>query len=140
MADVHSQQVRSFNMSRIRSSNTKPEMIVRSCLHRMGYRFRLHRKELPGKPDIVLPKHRKIILVHGCFWHGHGCKVGGAKPPSSNESYWADKLRRNAERDERHRAELMNLGWEVHIVWECSTQDREKLTAALSAFLSAEEV
>ena len=113
-------------MSRIRSGDTKPEIVVRSLLHRMGYRFRLHRRDLPGKPDIVLPKHRTVIFVHGCFWHRHrGCKR--CTTPSTNQDYWLEKLKGNAERDRKNKRLLKKLGWKVGIVWECETNDLDQL-------------
>lgn len=112
---------RSWNMSRIRSSNTKPERIVRSLLHRMGYRFRLHRKDLPGRPDIVLPGRRVVILVHGCYWHRHsGCRF--AYTPKSNLAFWQAKFQENVNRDHRQVNHLRELGWEVITVWECETK------------------
>lgn len=116
--DHLSVEKRSWNMSRIRSKDTIPEMHVRSALHRAGYRFRLHVKDLPGKPDIVLPKHKTVIFVHGCFWHRHkGCSR--ATTPSTNQEYWQQKFKRNVERDKREQAELKKLGWKVIVVWEC---------------------
>jgi len=108
---------RSANMSKIRSVNTRPEMVVRSLLHRRGYRFRLHRNDLPGKPDIVLPKHKAIILIHGCFWHGHNCKI--ASSPKSNKEYWTPKILSNRTRDARNLEKLREQGWHVLILWEC---------------------
>lgn len=105
-------------MSRIKSKDTAPEMRVRSALHRAGYRFRLHVKDLPGKPDIVLPKYKTVIFVHGCFWHRHkGCS--NATMPSTNQAFWKEKFKRNVERDKREQAELNKLGWKVLVVWEC---------------------
>src|SRR5262245_49940036 len=121
---------RSYNMSRIRSSNTKPELIVRSLIHRLGYRFRLHRKDLPGRPDIVLSRHGKIVLVHGCFWHCHGCSVGGLGP-KSNRDYWQPKLERNLTRDKENQTKLFEQGWQVFVVWECWTRDLESLEARI---------
>jgi DNA mismatch endonuclease (patch repair protein) len=105
-------------MSRIRSANTKPEVAFRKALHRLGFRYRLHGRKLPGKPDIVLSKHKTVIFVHGCFWHRHsGCKV--ATFPKSNTSFWIDKFTRNVARDTRVAAELRQIGWRVFVVWEC---------------------
>ncbi len=105
-------------MRRVKSKNTKPEVRVRSALHRMGYRFRLHRKDLPGNPDLVLPKHRTAVFVHGCFWHQHpGCRK--ATIPQNNREYWERKLGRNVERDRRSERELDALGWRVVKLWEC---------------------
>jgi DNA mismatch endonuclease (patch repair protein) len=113
---------RSRLMSRIRGKNTKPEMIVRSWLHKHGYRFRLHRKDLPGKPDIVLPKYKTVIFVHGCFWHRHeGCKR--ATIPKSNAKYWQEKFLRNQERDNIALAELYKREWNCLVLWECQIAD-----------------
>jgi DNA mismatch endonuclease (patch repair protein) len=109
---------RSEQMSRIRSKDTKPEMAVRRALHQLGFRFRLHVRELPGCPDIVLPKYKTIIQVKGCFWHGHACR--GGRLPKSNRAYWVPKLLRNRERDCSDERRLRRLGWSVHSVWECS--------------------
>lgn len=122
-------------MSRIGSKNTAPELIVRSLLHSLGYRFRLHRKDLPGKPDIVLPGRRKAIFVHGCYWHGHGCKIG--KLPKSNLDYWKPKIERNKERDREKRLALENEGWSVLEIWQCETKDRDDLAAQLRVFLES---
>jgi len=105
-------------MSKVRGKDTKPEKIVRSLLHVMGYRFRLHRKDLPGKPDIVLPKYKTAIFVHGCFWHGHECKHGQNRP-KSNAAYWKNKIQSNMHRDKINNIELERLGWKVIVVWEC---------------------
>jgi DNA mismatch endonuclease (patch repair protein) len=114
---------RSWNMSRIRGKDTTPERLVRSALHRMGYRFRLHRKDLPGKPDIVLPKHRVVIFVHGCFWHRHPrCRY--STTPKTNRKFWNAKFKTNVERDRRVRRELRKLGWKVVVVWECQVRAR----------------
>lgn len=118
MADVHKKEIRSFNMSRIRSKDTRPELLVRRFLHSKGFRYRLHSKHLPGRPDIVLPRYKAAIFVHGCFWHSHGgCKT--AHIPSSNQDYWINKLNRNMARDAEHQQKLQALGWRVLIVWEC---------------------
>ncbi|WP_082517562.1 very short patch repair endonuclease [Variovorax sp. Root318D1] len=124
---------RSALMSRIRSKDTKPELAVRSILHGLGYRFRLHRKDLPGHPDIVLPRHRKIILVQGCFWHGHTCRR--ASKPKSNESYWSTKISGNKARDARNRIALEQQGWTVLEVWECEVRQAENLLTTLKAFM-----
>ena len=118
--DKISQESRSRNMSRIRSKDTTPELKVRSLLHSMGFRFRLHRRDLPGKPDIVLPRHRKIVLVHGCYWHGHDCKIAGRS--KSNVDYWRPKIDGNRERDKRNGDALRSAGWDVLVVWECETR------------------
>lgn len=127
---------RSENMRRIRSKNTKPEMLVRQLVHRLGYRYRLHRKDLPGSPDLLFPGRRKVIFVHGCFWHVHpdpACR--DSRPPRSNSDYWAPKLARNAERDRNAAARLEALGWDVLIIWECETKCPDKLQTRLVAFL-----
>jgi DNA mismatch endonuclease (patch repair protein) len=117
MVDTLTPERRSWNMSRIRSKNTKPEIMVRSILHRLGYRFSLHRK-LPGRPDIVLPKYRAVIFVHGCFWHRHkGCR--DASKPGTRPEFWQKKFSDNTSRDKRNCAELRKLGWEVIVIWEC---------------------
>jgi len=108
---------RSANMSHIRSKDTKPEMLVRQALHWLGFRFRLHVRDLPGHPDIVLPKHQTIIQVKGCFWHGHTC--GDGRLPKSNRSYWVPKLLKNQERDKSNEQKLRRLGWSVRTLWEC---------------------
>lgn len=109
---------RSWNMSQVRSRNTNPEKLVRSILHSMGYRFSLHRKDLPGRPDIVLPLYRTVIFVHGCFWHQHrGCPK--AKKPGSHSEFWDEKLRSNEKRDKLTRKALRGTGWRVIVVWEC---------------------
>ena len=121
-------------MARIGSKNTAPELVVRRLLHAMGYRFRLHRKDLPGTPDIVLPRFRKVILVHGCFWHAHGCKIG--QPPKSRPEFWEPKLARNRARDEEKCAELHEAGWDVLTLWQCEIKDRTALAERLAAFLA----
>jgi DNA mismatch endonuclease (patch repair protein) len=112
-------------MARIRSSDTAPEVALRRALHAVGLRFRLHRKDLPGKPDIVLPRRNAVILVHGCFWHRHeGCSI--ATTPKSNTSFWADKFERNVARDARVRGKLEELGWRVFVAWECEVASRRR--------------
>lgn len=136
MADVHTPKQRSYNMSRITSKNTKPEMIVRKLVHGMGYRYRLHRKELPGKPDLVFAGRRKIIFVHGCFFHMHDCSYGQVIP-KTNAEFWRNKRISNVERDRKNENELLGKGWAVFIVWECMTKKnrREDLTAILKSYL-----
>ena len=131
--DNRSKESRSQLMARIGSKNTKPEIEVRSLLHRLGYRFRLHRKELPGKPDIVFKRRRKAIFVHGCFWHGHGCRIG--KLPKSNLGFWNEKIERNRRRDVEKRSELERLGWSVDEVWQCEIKDNQTLADRLQKFL-----
>lgn len=128
-------ECRSWNMSRIKSGNTKPERLVRSLLHRMGYRFRLHRKDLPGRPDIVLPKYRRVVLVHGCYWHRHpGCRL--AYTPKSNREFWQAKFNENVRRDERQNRQLSELGWRVVTVWECETREPATLAERLGREIS----
>lgn len=118
MTDRLSRERRSWNMSRIRDRDTEPERLVRSALHRAGYRFRLHCRDLPGRPDIVLPRYRTVVFVHGCFWHRHcGCRLAYA--PKSRTAFWQAKFRSNVERDRRNARELRLLGWKVVTVWEC---------------------
>lgn len=125
---------RSWNMSRIRGVDTKPELLVRSLLHRMGYRFRLHRRDLPGRPDIVLPKYRAVVFVHGCFWHRHrGCRY--AYVPKSRKDFWKRKFARNVERDREVRHLLRKAGWKILVVWECETVDADGLASRLSSAL-----
>jgi DNA mismatch endonuclease, patch repair protein len=134
MTDVHTKSQRSFNMSRIKGKDTKPELIVRSFVHRLGYRFRLHCKNLPGKPDIVLPRHKKIIFVHGCFWHMHNCKKGRVKPATRTQ-FWENKRTGNKERDRWNIRALKKLGWDVLVVWECQVGDGS-FELSVSDFLS----
>lgn len=128
---------RSKLMSRVRTKNTAPELIVRKLLHAMGYRYRLHIKSLPGTPDIVFTKRKKAIFVHGCFWHGHLCKRGSL--PKSNVKFWRTKIEKNTTRDERTRQELETLGWQVLVVWQCETKNSEELSLSLREFLGASE-
>ena len=114
---------RSRNMSAIKSKNTKPEIAVRRLLHSMGYRFRLHRKDLPGSPDIVLPKYKTVIFVHGCFWHRHkNCKY--ASTPKTRQEFWEAKFRENINRDKLNQENLSSKGWKIIIVWECEIKDK----------------
>ena len=114
---------RSRNMSAIKSKNTKPEIKVRKVLHSMGYRFRLHSKDLPGSPDIVLPKYKTVIFVHGCFWHRHeNCKY--ASTPKTRKEFWEAKFRENINRDKKHQENLSSMGWKIIIVWECEIKDK----------------
>ncbi|HML88955.1 MAG TPA: very short patch repair endonuclease [Methylomusa anaerophila] len=124
MADTFDKQKRSSIMSKVHSKDTKPELIVRKLLYSMGYRFRLHRTDLPGKPDIVLPKYHTVIFVHGCFWHGCPSCSHGEKRPQSNVEYWDKKINRNIERDQKNAYLLEGLGWKVLIIWECELKKR----------------
>ncbi len=134
MTDRVSAAERSRMMAKVRNRDTAPEILVRKILHAAGFRFRLYRRDLPGRPDIVLPRHRKVIFVHGCFWHGHDCPRG--KRPTTNMEFWNAKLDKNIARDAAVRAELEKLGWSVLTVWECETKDRVTLTKTLLRFLS----
>lgn len=120
-------------MASIGKKDTTPELVVRKALHRLRYRYRIHRKDLPGTPDIAFPSRRKVIFVHGCFWHAHGCKIG--RPPRSNISFWKPKLDRNKKRDQKKELALKEAGWDVMTVWECETRDMESLAPKLVAFL-----
>lgn len=135
MVDVHTKQQRSYNMSRIKGKDTKPEMVIRSLVHRLGYRFRLHRKDLPGKPDLVLPRHKKVIFVHGCYWHLHNCKYGRVAP-KTNAKFWKDKREGNKERDRKNIAALKKLGWGVLVIWECQIPELVKFKKRLLDFLN----
>lgn len=125
MADIVPADVRSRMMSAIRSRDTKPEMVLRHGLHKAGFRFRLHVRELPGKPDIVFPRYNAILFAHGCFWHGHNCHL--FKLPSTRHDFWQTKIERNQSVDERVTSTLAGLGWRVGIVWECALKGRTRL-------------
>jgi DNA mismatch endonuclease (patch repair protein) len=134
MADHLTAQERSAFMARIRGRDTKPELVVRRLLHALGYRFRLHHKALPGKPDVAFTKRRKAIFVHGCFWHGHdGCAFSHV--PKTRPDYWSAKFQVNRARDARNLADLKSCGWDAVVVWECELRDETELTARLSTFL-----
>ena len=128
MPDVHDKETRSYNMSRIRSKDTKPEMLVRKFLFKAGLRYKLHDKSLPGKPDLVFPKYKTVLFIHGCFWHGHeGCKYFVV--PKTRTEWWLEKIGKNVEKDNRSILELHLLGWSVLIVWECELRpDKRKKT------------
>ncbi len=118
MTDVHSKETRSYNMSQIRDKNTKPELLVRKYLFSNGFRYRVNVKDLPGKPDIVLPKYRTVIFIHGCFWHGHeGCKYFVI--PKTRTEWWTEKIQKNTERDQKVHTKLKALGWNIMTIWEC---------------------
>lgn len=136
MTDKISKDQRSANMRAVRTRNTGPEMRVRQIAHELGYRFRLNLRDLPGKPDLAFPGQRKVIFVHGCFWHQHqGCPRGNA--PQSNLSFWQPKLARNKTRDEEQLAAVKKRGWRALVVWECQTKDKKRLAARLRRFLGS---
>lgn len=132
--DVFDPAKRSAVMARVKSRDTKPELLLRRLLTDLGARYRLHRKDLPGSPDVVLAGRRLAIFVHGCFWHGHDCPRG-SRVPKANRDYWLAKVARNVARDERNRADLAQAGWRVETVWECEMKDREGLKARLKTLL-----
>lgn len=136
MTDVFSAEKRSSVMRQVKGRNTTPELTVRRALTKLGARFRLHRKDLPGAPDIVLPGRKLAIFVHGCFWHGHDC-ARGARQPKANADYWRGKIGRNRERDREARAKLASLGWRVEVIWECDLKDEAAYQARLEGLLSA---
>ncbi|THF93313.1 MAG: DNA mismatch endonuclease Vsr [Sulfitobacter sp. SK025] len=121
-------------MRAVKSADTGPEMIVRRLLHKLGYRYRLHRKDLPGKPDLVFPSRKAAIFVHGCFWHGHDCKRG-ARTPKTNTAYWTNKIRHNVERDTKAINALKAAEWRVFVIWECELRDLDRLRSRSTAFL-----
>ena len=126
---------RSENMAAIKSRDTGPEMVVRRMLHGLGYRYRLHRRDLPGLPDVVFPSRRAVIFVHGCFWHQHDASECSARAPKSNLNYWLPKLQRNVERDAKNLVALSTAGWRVLVVWECEVRDKEALERKLVGLL-----
>jgi DNA mismatch endonuclease (patch repair protein) len=134
MHDRLTPEQRSAHMRRIRKRDTKPEIMVRQIAHKLGYRFRLHRRDLPGSPDVVFPRHRKVVFVHGCFWHQHeGCRL--KRQPKSRLDYWLPKLARNVERDVEARLNLTKLGWQDLVIWECETKDTAAIEGRLKQFL-----
>lgn len=136
MSDKVSAEQRSRIMARVKNKNTGPEIVVRKTLHRLGYRFRLHRRDLPGNPDIVLPRYHSVIFVHGCFWHGHpGCSR--ANRPQTNSEFWNTKLDKNLRRDQEVQMHLRSLGWQVLVIWQCELKDREELEQQISNFLQS---
>lgn len=125
MTDIHSKQVRSYNMSRVKSKDTKPELLVRRFLHSQGFRYRLNVKDLPGKPDIVLVKHKTVIFVNGCFWHGHvGCKYSAL--PKTRIEWWSSKIKNNIIRDGEQSLKLIKRGWKVIVLWSCSLKKESR--------------
>ena len=136
MADKVARDVRSRIMGSVRSKGTKPEIVLRSNLHRLGYRYRLHGPDLPGCPDLVFPSRRKVVFVHGCFWHIHaGC--ARSRFPASNRDYWIPKLERNRRRDRENQAALIELGWGVLVVWECELRDLDPALDRVAEFLGS---
>lgn len=129
-------KLRSAIMRAVKSNDTGPEKIVRSMVHRLGFRFRLHRNDLPGKPDIVFPRLQKVIFVHGCFWHGHRCARGN-RVPVHNRDYWVKKIERNKQRDRKAIQLLHKLEWKCKIVWECSLKKPEQVNSSLAKYLSS---
>jgi DNA mismatch endonuclease (patch repair protein) len=127
-------EARSRNMAAIRSAHTKPELAVRRTAHALGYRFRLHARTLPGRPDVVFSARRKVIFVHGCFWHQHDCRDWSARTMAAD--YWREKLKRNRHRDQDNRLQLRRLGWAVLVIWECQTHDKTALARRLRTFLA----
>lgn len=136
MADNLTTEQRHRNMVAIRGKDTRPELTVRRLVHRLGFRFRLHRRELPGCPDLVLPRLRKAIFVHGCFWHSHRCKRGALKPATRSE-FWQAKRDATIVRDRRSLTALRNGGWKVLVVWECQLRNAERLSGKIRSFLNA---
>lgn len=134
MVDTRSPAQRRHIMQSVKSRNTKPEIVVRKALHGLGFRFRIHRADLPGKPDIVLPRWRVAVNVHGCFWHGHRCRYG--RLPKSNIDFWKKKIRLNKERDRRVIMELRKLGWSSITIWQCQTKHADRLIQRLVTMLS----
>ena len=132
--DVYGPEKRSAVMRRVKGRNTTPEMTVRRVLTKLGARYRLHRKDLPGNPDVVMPGRRLAIFVHGCFWHGHDC-ARGARVPKQNRDYWVAKVGRNVARDAKNAGALATLGWRVETIWECELKDAAALEARLRALL-----
>lgn len=128
-----SSEKRSYIMSRVKQRDTGPEMLLRSALHALGYRYRLHRKDLPGRPDLVFPSRKKVVFVHGCFWHGHGCQWG--QLPKSKLDYWAPKIEANRERDLRNIRDLEKSGWQCAVVWQCELRELEQAVSKICRFL-----
>lgn len=134
--DVLTRKQRSYCMSRIRKTDTTPELAVRRIVHGLRYRFRLYRRNLPGCPDIVLPRHKKVIFIHGCWWHRHNCRLG-CRTPKSRLNYWLPKLQGNKKRHKQNLRRLRSQGWKALTVWECQTRNLQKLTKKLQRFLSS---
>lgn len=134
--DVLTKEQRSYCMSRIRKTDTSPELTVRRIVHGLGYRFRLYRRDLPGCPDIVLPKRRKVIFIHGCWWHRHNCRLG-RRTPKTRQKYWLPKLQANKERYKKNRRALQKQGWKVLTIWECQTKKPEIIVNQIADFLQS---
>ncbi|MBP6582399.1 MAG: DNA mismatch endonuclease Vsr [Chromatiaceae bacterium] len=133
MIDRVSEEKRSYIMSSVGSKDTGPELEVRKILHKLGYRYRLHNRELPGSPDIVFQQRKKAIFIHGCFWHGHSCKYG--RLPKSNKEYWGPKIKVNRERDERNLRKLEEVGWAAMVIWQCELREIEDVKTRLFSFI-----
>lgn len=133
---MESPEGRRRTMQAVKSKDTAPELTVRRLAHKMGYRFRLHRKDLPGKPDLVFPGRHRVIFVHGCFWHGHDC-IRGARVPKGNRDYWLKKIARNRARDQKNLERLTAAGWSSLVVWECNMRNEKELTSQVRDFLSS---
>jgi DNA mismatch endonuclease (patch repair protein) len=143
VADVHDKEARSRNMAAIKSRNSKPELFIRRGLHALGFRFRLHDRGLPGTPDLVFPRHKAVVFVHGCFWHRHDCHL--FKWPQTRKEFWEQKIGRNAQNDEAALAELRARGWRVAVVWECALKgpgrlDRQQAIWSLATWIRSDRV
>jgi DNA mismatch endonuclease (patch repair protein) len=130
MPDIYTSEKRSEIMSRVRGRDTQPERLVRAVLRQSGIRYRLNRRDLPGRPDIVIPRLKTVVFIHGCFWHGHSCRRGQSMP-KTNLAFWQPKMERNIQRDRENRDDLRNMGWRVLVVWECETKQSNILCAKL---------
>ena len=138
MIDRVSEETRSYIMSSVGSKDTGPELVVRKLLHSLGYRYKLHKRELPGSPDVVFEKRKKVIFVHGCFWHGHECRYG--RLPKSKSGYWEAKIAKNQERDENNIYQLKQIGWDFLVIWQCHLKDIDTVRERLMYFLGSPRV
>jgi DNA mismatch endonuclease (patch repair protein) len=138
MTDRVSEETRSYIMSSVSSKDTGPELVVRKLLHGLGYRYRLHKRGIPGSPDVVFQKRKKVVFVNGCFWHGHECRYG--KLPKSKSDYWEPKIAKNRERDERNIHQLKQLGWDALVIWQCQLKDIDTVRKRLIKFLGSTRV
>lgn len=145
MVDVHTKKQRAYNMSRIKSKDTRPELEIRKLLFKQGLRYRLHRKDLPGKPDLVFSKYKAVVFINGCFWHYHDCKL--FKMPETRKDWWEDKLVKNKERDKRNLSQLLDSGWRVMVIWECAWRGKGsvsvhigKISEKISAWIKSDSV